>query len=246
MVVINTRPEPDNKEFTKKLQLQGFTVYEFPTIRTTENMDNKHVVKTLTNLPSFDWILFTSVKGVEAFITIAQLKIKQEIYANKKIAVVGPKTAERVELHGLTVSFMPSQFTTHHLGKELANINNKKVLLARSDIASKQLAIDLQTKGAEVVDIPVYKTEYLTYPDPEIDKLLQKDAIDVITFTSPSTVHGFFKRIANKKLQAKIYDIPVISIGPVTTKTAEKYGFKHIFTAIEYTTEGMIKKMQEL
>ncbi|HSW97666.1 MAG TPA: uroporphyrinogen-III synthase [Candidatus Saccharimonadales bacterium] len=244
MVVINTRPEPDNKEFTKKLQLQGFTVYEFPTIRTTENMD---AAKAIINLPSFDWILFTSVKGVDAFITIAHhLKIKQEIYVNKKIAVVGPKTAERVKSYGLKVSFMPSQFTTHHLGKELQNINNKKVLLARSDIASKQLAIDLQTKGAEIVDIPIYKTEYLTYPDPEIDKLLQKDAIDVITFTSPSTVHGFFKRLANEKLQAKIYDIPVISIGPVTTKTAEKYGFKHIFTAIEYTTDSMIKKMQEL
>lgn len=247
MVIINTRPEPDNKEFTKKLQYEGYSVYEFPTITTTENTQDKQVIDAIKNIASFDWIIFTSVKGVNAFIKIAkQLDVKQTTFANKNIAVVGPKTAARVKSYGLEISFTPSQFTTEHLGKDLQDITKKKILLARSDIASKQLAIDLQAKGAAVVDIPVYKTEYITNPDHGIDELLQKDEIDVITFTSPSTVTGFFKRVTNPENIEHALRITVVSVGPVTTKAAELAGFKTIYTAEKFTTDNMIKVLQKL
>jgi uroporphyrinogen-III synthase len=247
MVIINTRPEPDNKEFTKKLQQQGYTVYEFPTITTTENMQDEAVRETIKYIEKFDWIIFTSVKGVDAFMHIADaLHIKKDIYANKNIAVVGPKTAERVKYYDLVVKFIPSQFTTEQLGKELENIKNKKILLARSDIASKQLAKDLQTKGASVTDIPIYKTEYSTNSDLGIDALLQNDEIDAITFTSPSTITGFFKRVTNPQTIEHALAAKVVSVGPVTTKTAKNAGFKDIYTAKQFTTDNMIEVLQTI
>ena len=70
--------------------------------------------------------------------------------------------------------------------------------------------------------------------------------IDFITFTSPSTVIGFFEKITNLQIIDISLNIPVISVGPVTTKIAKKYGFKTIYTADEYTTDGMIKKLEEI
>lgn len=242
-LVINTRPEPENKEFTKKLQQHDLTVYEFPTIKTSENMQDKNVTEAIKNSDSFDWIIFTSVKGVDAFIKIAKhLEINEENYTHKKIAVVGPKTKARAQYYGFSVDFMPTRYTTSQLAKEIQNISNKKILLARSNISSKQLVADLENKGAIVTDIAVYDTVYVTESDPVFQELEKKGSIDFITFTSPSTVKGFLQRIQSDK--ALFLSIPVLSIGPITTTAAQEAGFKRVYTAKQFTTDSIVETIK--
>lgn len=245
--IIITRPEPENKILQKKLEQYGAKIYMLPTIKIVKNILDKKSQDVIKNIEAFDWIIFTSVKGVDYFMqAVRKLNIDIEILANKKIAVVGPKTAEKIQEYNLRIDFMPTIYTTEQLGKELQEISGRKLLLARSNIASKQLVADLQHKGAFVTDIPIYKTISITTQDRVFEDLVQKGVISYITFTSPSTVIGFFERVTDPEIRKKSLLFPVISVGPVTTKTAEKNGFTHIITADTYTTDGMIKKLQEI
>ncbi|HSW97229.1 MAG TPA: uroporphyrinogen-III synthase [Candidatus Saccharimonadales bacterium] len=246
-IIVVTQPEPENKTFQNNLSQEGATVYTFPTIKIMENLLDEKIDKILENIASYDWIIFTSVKGVTSFMHILEkLKINKNILRNKKIGAVGPRTAYKIQSYGLSVQFIPKTYTSEYLAKEIKDITHKKILLARSDIAPKKLIRDLERKKGIVTDIPTYKTRYITTSDLIFEKMIKTDKIDFITFTSPSTVQGFFKRIINEEVRNKLYTIPVLCIGPVTKKATEKFGFKYIFTPDTYTTDGMIKKLQDL
>lgn len=241
-LIVITRPELDNLLFKQQLEQYSAQVYLFPTIKIVDvqNADTMH------DITKYNWIIFTSANGVDFFMsTLKRLRIDQEILKNKKIAVVGPKTAEKAKEYDLSVDFIPSKYTTDQLVKELINIKNQKILLPRSDIGSKKLVQDLKDKGARVTDMPIYKTQFIDTHDCIFKKLLETQNIDYITFTSPSTVEGFFSRLKKAK-QNKVFSIPILSVGPVTTRVAKKYGFQNIITADTYTTNGMIKKLLEI
>lgn len=243
-LIIVTRAEPDNILFKQQLEKYEASVYLFPTITIDKAQTLAHLLQSIVVT---DWIIFTSINGVNFFITsIKDLKLDPEILKKKKIAVVGPKTAQRVKQYNLSVDFIPTQFTTEQLAKELTHIKNLKILLARSDIGSKMLVRDLEKKGALVTDIPMYTTVFTQKRDPVFENLVSTDKISYITFTSPSTMHGFLERVKGSEIIEKLLTIPVISIGPVTTKSAYKAGFKNITTADIYTVDGMIKKLLEI
>lgn len=243
-LIVVTRSESDCMFFKQQLESWGADVYTFPTIKTVGVQAD---ALFLQNIALSDWIIFTSAKGIDFFIdAIKQLQIDLQILKNNKIAVVGPKTAQRAKEYGLHANFIPTKYTTEQIAKELAISKNLKILLARSAIGSKKFALDLQKKGAIVIDIPIYRTEFVTAPDPKLEELLKNDSINYITFTSPSTIEGFLERIIQSTLRDTVFTIPIISIGPVTTKKARTYGFQIIITSDTHTTNGMIKKLLEI
>jgi uroporphyrinogen-III synthase len=176
---------------------------------------------------------------------IKELKIEITILQNKKIGVVGAKTAEEAKKYKLPVHFMPAQFTTDNLAREIPDIKGKKILLPRSTIANPALTKQLEAKGAFVTNIPMYETTYSTGQNKAFEKLVQNKQIICITFTSPSTVDGFMHSLQNEQIEEKVLSLSILSIGPVTTKAAKQYGFKKIYAAESYTIEGMITKLQE-
>lgn len=245
--IVITRTPEDNKPFKEKLESYGAVVYELPSITITGNTKDKFIINTVRNIFTYDWIIFTSAKGVDFFMQVYKsLGIDIAVLKKKKIAAVGSKTAEKIRAYNLQVDFIPTKYTTEQLAKELTGIEGKKILLARSDIASKEFIIELTKSGASITDIPIYKTEYLGKQDEIFEKLVKEKKIHFLTFTSPSTVKGFFERVKKADIKRKVLAIPIVSVGPVTTKTAQKYGFHKIFTADSYTTAGIIKKLQEI
>jgi len=140
---------------------------------------------------------------------------------------------------------VPSKFTTENLANELENINGKKILMARANLATPKLVKKLTEKGAQVTDIPIYKTSFIENDNPEFDNLVSNHQIYCIAFTSPSTVKGFIKNVKNANLHKAVLSIKALSIGPVTSKELEKEGFQNIMTAEVYTINGMIKKLKE-
>lgn len=246
-LIVITRPQEDSVVFKKELEKYGARVYPFPTITIMDNTIDPIVQNACKKLPSYDWIIFTSTKGVEFFMeALHKMNIASTTIKSKQIAVVGPQTAKKVQSYGLPVPFIPTLYTTEQIAKELDNVQGKNILLARSHLGSKQLVHELENKGGRVTDIPIYKTDYIKKIDSLFTALVRTDKISYITFTSPSTVTGFIERVKKTEVADKVYAIPVISIGPVTTKAAEKYGFRNIITADTYTTNGMIKKLLSL
>lgn len=248
-LIVITRPKSQSRLFKRKLESLGAHVYLFPCIKITRTKNNKEIDQAFSKLDTYDWIVFTSANGVRFFIDYLK-KRKQDpaILSDKKIAAVGLKTAEKIRSYNLTVHFIPSKFTTQQLGKELTPrlFGKESILLMRSSIALNYLENLLSEKGAKVTNIPIYQTEFINSRDETFEHLLLKNNIDYLVFTSASTVNGFIKRINNEKLLRKAFSIAVVSIGPVTTKTALKQGFRKIFTAEEHTVDGIIEKLKRL
>ena len=244
--IVITRPLEDQKIFSKQLEEIGLQVFLYPTIQIKKAMLTEIEKEELKNLDSFDWILFTSKNGVRYLLdTLDELGINPSLLTHKKIGVVGPRTAEELKDNDLTVDFMPSQFTTEVLAKEFPKAKAQNILLPRADIASETLTKLLIKHGAKVTNIPIYKTEYLVKPNQGFEKLLNRHKIAYITFTSPSTIHGFFNSL-NKKSNPSVLSVPVLALGPVTEKAAKKEGFTSVLVADTFTTEGMIKKLKEI
>src|SRR5258708_3780488 len=175
---------------------------------------------------------------------LAELGVDTAILRTKQIAAVGPKTAEEVKKYQLPVHFIPSEFTTRNLANELKKVEGKKILLPRSNIASASLIKQLQKRGAIVMNVPIYNTGFVIKPNKTFEALLESKKILCITFTSPSTVEGFLKNIG-AKVREKVLSLPVVSIGPVTTKALKHHGFQTIYTADIFTIDGMFNKLKE-
>ncbi|MDE2025228.1 MAG: hydroxymethylbilane synthase [Patescibacteria group bacterium] len=243
--IITTRPNEQKDEFAKKLQQIGHKVFTFSTITISKSKLSARAKSYLFDLDSFDWVIFTSKHGITHLIkTLKELHIDPKLLQTKNIAVVGPQTAETAKKHDLPITFMPTKFTSDDLAIQLTNVKRKKILLARSTIATSTLTQKLKDKGATIINIPIYKTTFTKNSFQELKKLIGNNMILCITFTSPSTIDGFIKNIP-PLFKKDILTIPVLSIGPVTTKEAKRIGFKNIYTAKTHTTDGMITVLKQ-
>jgi uroporphyrinogen III methyltransferase/synthase len=247
--IIITRPQTEIEALESYIRKLGLLVFSYPSITIVPNQLNETQQEQLRHLDTFDWIVFTSRNGVRFFMeTLQTLPIDPTVLKNKQIAAVGPKTAEELKQFDLHIDFIPSKFTTQALGDELPDVEGKKILLPRSDLANPLLQKQLEERGATVINIPIYQTLPITKMNEEKNKelqtLLNKQQILCLTFTSPSTVKGFMNSLDNG-LKHQILDLPVISIGPVTAQTVTKYGFTRQQTADEFTIEGLLTKLQQ-
>src|SRR5258706_4708519 len=243
--VVITRSKEESHQFAASLVRLGFNVLYCPSIVTTKNLFSSDLEKYFSNISLFDIIIFTSSNGVKYFIEgLQELGENLSNLENIKISVIGQKTADTAKKYGLSINFIPSRSTSVDLGKELNNIKGNNILLPRSDIGNPDFKTKLEAKGAIVTDMPIYKTEHLKTDMTEFNKLLKLNEIFCITFTSPSAVEGFLENIKEYSEYKRIFSIPVLSIGPTTTKTLKNYRFENIYTADTHTLEGMVTKLR--
>jgi hydroxymethylbilane synthase len=240
--VILTRTKEENKILTEKMAAMNIRSISCPGITINKNLSGDETKKFLVNLTSYDWIIFTSGNGVKFFMQSLGEQ-HSTLPKNIQIAVVGDKTAAVVQKYGLKISFVPKTFTAEQLVKELPDCKGKKILLPRSNIGKEDVTALLEKRGAIVTDMLIYKTTTNKTTPANVLELIHRDQIRCLMFASPSAIEGF-TTMFNKNL-TKILSFPVLSIGPVTTKAARKYGFKNITTATIHTTEGMIRKLEK-
>jgi uroporphyrinogen III methyltransferase/synthase len=95
--------------------------------------------------------------------------------------------------------------------------------------------------GGIVHEIVVYRT---LPAEMDMDGLNAfKSGVDVVTFTSASTVENFIAIVKQNGLDPlNLPGNPVFAcIGPITEQAARDEGFQNIVVAKEYTTEGLIE-----
>jgi len=247
--VVVTRTREQASQLADQLHELGAEVLEIPTIKTEEPTNKSDLMDAMLGLGQYDWIVFTSPNGVDAFFRYF-FKGFEDIRAlgNLRIAAVGPATAAKLkELH-LRVDAMPEDYVTSKVTaaiSEFESIENIRILLMRAEVANPELPLELEKLGAIVDDVACYKTV------PETDdvngaaeRLLEAGA-DWVTFTSSSTVENFHARFDLPKLKQQFSDMRLVSIGPETSKTLRKIGVEPDAEAREHTIPGLINAVRE-
>ena len=247
--VVVTRTREQASQLADQLHELGAEVLEIPTIKTEEPTNKSDLMDAMLGLGQYDWIVFTSPNGVDAFFRYF-FKGFEDIRAlgNLRIAAVGPATAAKLkELH-LRVDAMPEEYVTSKVTaaiSEFESIENIRILLMRAEVANPELPLELEKLGAIVDDVACYKTV------PETDdvngaaeRLLEAGA-DWVTFTSSSTVENFHARFDLPKLKQQFSDMRLVSIGPETSKTLRKIGVEPDAEAREHTIPGLINAVRE-
>ena len=247
-----TRGEKQSESLKELLYENGANVIEFPTIKIESSKNIKQIRNVISQIQDYDWIIFTSVNGVEIFFNhIFKMGKGLRILKDVKICSIGPATTEKIKSYYLNVDYQPEEYTSENIVEGLVkckkrgtdvnhlSLFSKNYLLIQSNLSRDIIAKELKGKGANVTKLIVYNTVI----NEDIDENSKKYVIeksDVVTFTSSSTVKNFVKIIGKNNLKKNKGKIKIASIGPITSETIKECGLNVNIEAKEFTTSGLL------
>jgi uroporphyrinogen III methyltransferase/synthase len=237
--IVVTRSRKQSSALSGKLRILGADVYELPTIRIEPPENLRDFGELVRDAFQYDWLIFTSVNGVEAFFNMFyRLYNDSRNIGNVKIAAIGPATAKRIKDFHLAVDLQPKEFVAEAIISELlefGSVDNLRFLLARAERAREFLSKRLTELGAIVDEAIAYRTvPETTDPSGGLDRFRAEGA-DLITFTSSSTVENFL--VLQPRLPGTL---KTASIGPITSETMRKNGLKVDVEAAKYDIDGLV------
>lgn len=244
--VLVTRSREQASALSEAIEEAGGEPLEFPAIRVVEPKDYGPLDRALGRLNTFDWVIFTSVNGVKAFFQRLRCHRRDvRDLARARLCAIGPKTGEALENYGLLVEIVPEKYRAEEIIEALRDKiePGARILLPRADIARKVLPEALSQMGAEVTEVTAYRTVAGSGDSARVRELLAQGEIDLITFTSSSTVRNLVKMLNAPDLQALLKGVGVACIGPITAGTARELGLKVDVVAEEYTIEGLVRSV---
>ncbi len=244
--VLVTRARAQASVLSRLLAEGGAEPLELPAIEIEEVADPGELDEAVQNLPAYGWVLFTSVNGVEAFWKrLHALGRDSRWFRNVKIGAIGPATGEALASCGIHPDLVPQEHTSEALAEALASlgIDGQRILLPRADIAPHDLAERLAELGAQPHKVVAYVTRPPVESIAEARRMLADGGIDIITFTSSSTVNNLVS--AMKGELDPIKGCTIACIGPVTAATAEGVGLTVDIVAGEHTIPGLVSAMED-
>ena len=120
-------------------------------------------------------------------------------------------------------------------------VQRQNILLPRAKEARAVLPEELKRMGADVDEIIAYQTLQATVGQSDLLDALRDRKIDMVTFTSSSTVRNFKSLLPDKEAPDLMSSVTVACIGPITADTAKSLGFKTDLVAEEFTIDGLKK-----
>ncbi len=240
--ILITRAREQSAEFVTRLRSVGAEVIEFPTIEIVPPLSWKELDRAIDQLASYDWVIFTSANGVIYFWQRFQERRKAAHFpSNVKVCAIGPATADRLRERGVRVDYTPQEFIAEAIleGFEKTAIWGKRVLLARVKKARDVLPQGLRKLGAEVDVVEAYRTIKPRGGSRKLRNILAGSEVDVVTFTSSSTVNHFVELLKGEELKSLLKDVAIACIGPVTARTAESLGMEVRIQPKQYTIPAL-------
>jgi uroporphyrinogen-III synthase len=242
--ILVTRAKEQAESFSKKIEEHGGIAIEIPLIKIQTPKNTELIEKSLQKIYTYDWLVLTSVNGVHYFFDFLETyKIRFSETDRPKIAVVGKKTLQALEQKGFSADLIPDDFVAENLFEKLIERVNKSetILLARGNLGRSLLTEKLSEMGIKVDDLILYENVLNTEKQAELIHLLQSCSLDIITFTSSSTVTNFVELLQGTKgWQKWLENIQIACIGPITEKTAIEAGIQPQIVAKEYTVAGLL------
>jgi uroporphyrinogen-III synthase len=239
--VMIPRGKAHAKSFSELVARQGGIPVEIPLIAFRHVAATEELLDILNNVHTYDWIIFTSNVTVETFFSF----FKKQQTGLPKIAVIGEKTKEILESLGEKAEFVPRQYVAEGFVEEfLPHINpGTRVLIPKGSLARDYIGSSLKKQGAIVDEVIIYETFLPEESREKLVKMLRNRSLDILTFTSPSTIDHFMGIVEENKLREHLEHCIIACIGPVSTKKAEKWGL-HVHAAPDkYTVEEMLKSL---
>jgi uroporphyrinogen III methyltransferase/synthase len=243
--IVVTRARGASSDLAADLRRLGGEAIELPTIEKAPPKNFAALDKAIKNIDSFDWIIFTSANGVESFVErLKSLRRDIRDLGHASIAAIGPATAARLGDYALLVAAVPDEYRAEAIISALGarQIRGKRFLIPRAEVAREVLPEILRKKGAETVMVaPAYRTVKPKRAQVErMRELIASGAIDLLTFTSSSTVTNFCDLIG-----ASAKHLKAAAIGPITAATAREHGFEVVVSPREYTIPALTEAIGE-
>ena len=245
--IIVTRARAQASGFAECLESYGAEVIQFPTIETQPIPDNTALDGATAQLSTYNWVIFTSVNAVEYFYHHLRENGKDtRSLGNARVCAVGQKTVAALDKIGIRADYVPSQYRGAVLAAELEGVEGQKILLPRASIAVDDLPNDLRDRGAMVDAIPIYKTVKAGAEGCELlEADLHNGRIDMVTFTSSSTVTNFLEMFSSHLSAALLNQVHIAVIGPSTEATAKAHGLTVDIVAKQASVESLAEEIVE-
>src|SRR5262245_48502703 len=241
--VLVTRARAQAHELVTRLQELGAIPIVFSVIHIVPPGDGYSALDAaLKQLATFDWIVFTSVNGVvHVWERLAVLGMDVRGFETLRVAAIGPATVAALATRGLQTTVVPERYVAETLLAAMPHPAGQRFLLPCADLARDALRLGLQARGAEVGEVPAYST-VVAKPSAEALAAVQT-GVDVLTFTSSSTVRNFIEQVGQTTAQALAAQARVVTIGPITAATARELGLRVDVVATVHTIAGLVEAM---
>jgi uroporphyrinogen III methyltransferase/synthase len=245
--IVVTRPREDAPELVDRLALLGAEAIEAPMIRIVPPEDYAPLDEALANLEQYDWVIFTSVNAVDHF--MARLLAgpgDTRSLKGVRLCSVGPATRDRLQRYALKVDLMPSEGRPEGLVAALkadGPLEGVRVLLPRANVGREVLVEELRRTGAEVTEVTAYRVllaDAEREGEPDIYRMLLDRNIDVVTFTSASSVRNLVTLLGNEQAPDLLRQTVVACVGPVTAEAAAHLGISTTIMPHEYTIPALV------
>jgi uroporphyrinogen-III synthase len=226
-----------------ELRRLGATVLEIPFIEIRKPRSFKSLDSALQTIDGYDWLILTSVNGVEAlWERLSKLRLTRNL-KRLNIAAIGPATKKAMEQHGVKVDVVPKEYVAESVVRSLRwRAKGKHVLLVRAKVARDVIPRELRKAGAHVDVVEAYETVVPQSSRARLRRALQnpRRRPDVVTFTSSSTARNFAALLGARQT-AGLDEIQLASIGPVTSSTLRALGLRVDISARKFTIPGLVE-----
>ncbi len=251
--VVITRARAQADEFVSELERYGADVVVCPTIEIKPLVDYARLDEAIEHLYGYDWLIFTSVNGVDHFFEQLQQKQRDAHRLDEiKVCAIGDATAERLHNLHVHVDVVPTEFKAEGVYAALASfvggeeaLSGLNILIPRASVARDFLPKALEHAGARVDVVPAYST---SLPD-DLDKghvaAMLSGSADCIAFTSSSTVKNLGRLFDTQDLTEPLKNVTVACIGDITASTANEYGLTVHIQPAEFTIPALARAIAE-
>jgi uroporphyrinogen III methyltransferase/synthase len=246
--ILITRTREQSGDFATRLKKLGAQVIEFPTIEIVPPTRWNELDQGIDQLKFYEWVLFTSSNGVNFFWQrLRERGNSPYLPPSLKVCAIGPATADQIKRKGISVQYVPKEFIAESILERFKKmrLEGKRILLARVKKARDILPKGLRKMGAKVDVVEAYRTVRPKGGSKKMKKLLTEEKIDVITFTSSSTVNHFAELLKKEDLKKLLKGIAIACIGPVTARTAKEWGLKVRIQPKQYTIPALTRAIAE-
>ncbi len=242
--ILVTRAAGQSSQFAQLLQQQGASVLEMPALEIRPPSSWVALDQAIAELDQFDWLVLTSTNAVDYFFQRLAAQ-GRSLSANLKVAVVGQKTAARLQQQGHQPDFVPPNFVADALVAHFPGADRLaqlKILFPRVETGGREVLVkDLTAQGATVVEVPAYQSGCTQVMLPAVAQALQAQAVDIVTFASSKTVDCFAQLLQSAALPLTdpLDSVCLASIGPQTSLTCQQRFGRVDLEAKDYTLEGL-------
>jgi len=240
--VLVTRTRTQASVFTAMLAREGAYPIEVPTIEVQPVADTGKLDEAVASLSENDWVIFTSTNAVDAvFDRLGALGRDARSFGGTRVAVIGPATAASLRSRGIVADAVASQPISESLLDTLSVRSGDRVLLPGAEVRRDALLLGLEEAGAVVHQVTAYTTVAPKDVRNRIEQALQ-DGVDIVTFTSSSTVTNLMAMIDGDP--SRLGDALIACIGPITAKTAGEAGLDVDIMASDSTVAGLAQAIR--